>query len=186
MDTLTPLELVTFIVIRVSNEKREMENTRKDGTKFSTFKWALTLMPTNHSGFGRGLQYTMWTESDQVADWARALTEVDGDVLLADGTHIRDPRLAILNHKRDFACGAIRVNDKVDAEGNKYPDGQTVWTVDGVMLEFGVTQLPVSKDAGNIRQIAKLASAMGFGPSKAKVAVGVTANTTVETGNAPF
>jgi len=158
---VSTLTEATFLVTRVSTEKYPYTNTRKDGTEFTVERWAMSLMPTLNSGFGNDFLWTIYTTSDEVAEIARELcntpeltvTNEDGSV-----TVIREPRLAILNPKRDFAQGDARVNEWVDkktGEDRKGRDKVTVWLTDGNQPDFSVVAMPQSRDAGNIADIKK-------------------------------
>ena len=148
---ITPLSQATFLVVRVSDRKQEFTNARNDGTQFISKKWGLTLMPTLESGFTNDVSWTLWTSSDEVADAARALIEMpEKQVINDDGSVkvIREPRLALLNGIRDFKYGEAKPN-----KDPNYRDNVTVWLDGGCEPDFGIVEMPRSKDAGNIRSL---------------------------------
>lgn len=173
----------TFVVVGVSKNKQEFTNSRKDGSKFTTLKWGLTLMPTLNSGFGNEFAWTLWTTSDEVAQVARELiaqTEIivtndDGSV-----TVVRQPRLAFLNGQADFKFGDAKPNEWVTDKGEKVigRDKVTVWLDKDIEPDFGVVAMPKSRDAGNI---ADIKSVMGVIRRPERPVV-----VTEENGNDPF
>jgi hypothetical protein len=151
-----PLSAATFVVTRVSDRKHESKpKFRKDtGEQFVTYEWALTLMPTLESGFSTDLEWTFWTSSDDVANVARSLIEMqqyqvkndDGSVKV-----IREPRLAFLNGPRDFVKGDVKPN-----ENSQYRDRCPVWFANGCEPDFGIVEMPRAKGSGNIRELKSL------------------------------
>lgn len=153
-----PLNEATFVVVGVSKTKQEFTNSRKDGTKFTTLKWGLTLMPTLTSGFANEFAWTIWTTSDEVADVARGLINENELVVTNDDgsvTVIRSPRLALLNPQADFKFGDAKPNEWVTDKGEKVVgrDKVTVWLDKDIEAAFGVVAMPKSRDAGNIADI---------------------------------
>lgn len=156
--SITPLNDATFVVVGVSKTKQEFTNSRKDGTKFTTSKWALTLMPTLNSGFGNEFAWHLWTASDEVAETAREFLDTqeltvnneDGSVKV-----VRSPRLAFLNGQADFKFGDAKPNQWTDKDGNPVVgrDKVTVWLDKDCEPDFGVVEMPKSRDAGNISDI---------------------------------
>jgi len=156
--SITPLNDATFVVVGVSKTKQEFTNSRTDGTEFTTSKWGLTLMPTLNSGFSNEFAWTLWTASDDVAEAAREL--LDSEELTVnneDGsvTMVRAPRLAFLNAQADFHFGEAKRNEWTDKDGNPVVgrDKVTVWLDKGCEPDFGVVEMPRSRDAGNIADI---------------------------------
>lgn len=178
----TPLNDATFVVVGVSKDKQEFTNSRKDGSRFTTLKWGLTLMPTLNSGFANEFAWTLWTTSDEVAQVARELiSQAEIVVNNEDGScaTVRNPRLALLNGAADFHMGEAKPNEWVTDKGEKVigRDKVTVWLDKDCEPDFGVVPMPKSRDAGNISDIKSVMGAIRRPERQAVV---------VESGDQPF
>ena len=104
------------------------------------------------------LAWHLWTASDEVAETAREFLDTqeltvnneDGSVKV-----VRSPRLAFRNGQADFKFGDAKPNQWTDKDGNPVVgrDKVTVWLDKDCEPDFGVVEMPKSRDAGNISDI---------------------------------
>lgn len=161
------VELMALLVTMVGLPQ-QVTHDRKDGSgSFTKTEIPLTVKAKfgDTGGFQMGVNYTIWLDASKASKVALvAQSFIDGVAKAgSDGELYHSScRLAVINEAECFEFGPIRTADLKRKDGSPYSvTNQTIWLKPTLEFKYGIGELAVHPQRGNIDDIDVLVDFKG-------------------------